>query len=398
VCDHHGVLDLLRRLLKRGPPTRITLPAPPPDEAQPALLLAAAAGQLGSDTLAHVLARGPVPEAELAWCITRLCGLFHAGTRPLRSLTAQGITFTRTGEPVILAKNLDGHRDPLRALSPELVRGLPTDARTDVFSLARVLFDAVSGQALFAGESDFEQLRQVRDAVLPPRPAAMSTGMYEVLQRALSAEPGQRLRDPAALGQALAPLTTASAGREFARRIARHQAAAGSAPPVAARKDEESRIVGLLHDGGEPARLVYADWLEEHGRGVEAQWVRVETRMQTLPPVEQRACLAQLRALQVSADFLVKVSRPAIEGCPVRLGLRCPLTWSALTPTAREDVRACDACGRQVHSCTTVEQAAQLSEADQCVALDPSLLRTEDDLQVVRTGVVGQAVSFAWTR
>jgi eukaryotic-like serine/threonine-protein kinase len=54
-------------------------------------------------------------------------------------------------------------------MSPEQVRGLPLDKRSDIFSLGIVLYEQLTGERLFVGESDFSTLEKVRNVeILPP--------------------------------------------------------------------------------------------------------------------------------------------------------------------------------------------------------------------------------------
>ncbi|MDX2092405.1 MAG: protein kinase [Kofleriaceae bacterium] len=54
-------------------------------------------------------------------------------------------------------------------MSPEQVRGLPSDRRSDVFSCGIVLYELLTGERLFVGESDFSTLEKVRNVeILPP--------------------------------------------------------------------------------------------------------------------------------------------------------------------------------------------------------------------------------------
>jgi hypothetical protein len=54
-------------------------------------------------------------------------------------------------------------------MSPEQVRGLPVDRRSDVFACGIVLYELLTGERLFVGESDFSTLEKVRNVeILPP--------------------------------------------------------------------------------------------------------------------------------------------------------------------------------------------------------------------------------------
>ncbi len=54
-------------------------------------------------------------------------------------------------------------------MSPEQVRGLPVDRRSDIFSMGIVIYELLTGERLFAGESDFSTLEKVRNVdILPP--------------------------------------------------------------------------------------------------------------------------------------------------------------------------------------------------------------------------------------
>ncbi|RME21709.1 MAG: serine/threonine protein kinase, partial [Deltaproteobacteria bacterium] len=54
-------------------------------------------------------------------------------------------------------------------MSPEQVRGLPLDGRSDLFTVGTLLYEMVTLKRLFLGESDFSTLEKVRNAdVVPP--------------------------------------------------------------------------------------------------------------------------------------------------------------------------------------------------------------------------------------
>src|SRR6187549_3078680 len=80
-------------------------------------------------------------------------------------------------------------------MSPEQVRGLPVDRRADVFSCGIVLYEMLTGERLFVGESDFSTLEKVRNVEIPP-PTTYNIKIPEELERivlrALARDVGQR--------------------------------------------------------------------------------------------------------------------------------------------------------------------------------------------------------------
>ncbi|HUJ59444.1 MAG TPA: protein kinase, partial [Kofleriaceae bacterium] len=55
-------------------------------------------------------------------------------------------------------------------MSPEQVRGLPLDRRSDLFALGTMLYECLTGERLFQGETDFSTLEKVRNVdIQPPR-------------------------------------------------------------------------------------------------------------------------------------------------------------------------------------------------------------------------------------
>jgi serine/threonine protein kinase len=76
-------------------------------------------------------------------------------------------------------------------MSPEQVRGLPIDRRSDIFAVGVILYEMLTGERLFVGESDFSTLEKVRNADVPmPRQfnPNISAGLEKVLMKALAGE------------------------------------------------------------------------------------------------------------------------------------------------------------------------------------------------------------------
>src|SRR5262245_47349165 len=55
-------------------------------------------------------------------------------------------------------------------MSPEQVRGLPLDRRSDIFAIGTMLYECLTGERLFQGETDFSTLEKVRNVdIAAPR-------------------------------------------------------------------------------------------------------------------------------------------------------------------------------------------------------------------------------------
>ncbi len=67
-------------------------------------------------------------------------------------------------------------------MSPEQVRGLPLDRRSDIFAIATILYELLTAERLFLGESDFATLEKVRNVDVPP-PSKVVQGCPEAIEK-----------------------------------------------------------------------------------------------------------------------------------------------------------------------------------------------------------------------
>ncbi|HZW87477.1 MAG TPA: protein kinase, partial [Myxococcaceae bacterium] len=80
---------------------------------------------------------------------------------------------------------------------PEQIRGLPLDRRSDVFAIGVCLYELLTGERLFVGESDFQVLEKVRKAeVLPPSTynRKIPEALERIVLKALAKDPADRFQ------------------------------------------------------------------------------------------------------------------------------------------------------------------------------------------------------------
>jgi len=82
-------------------------------------------------------------------------------------------------------------------MSPEQARGKPVDKRADIWSFGVVLFEMLTGERLFSGETVSDVLAAVltREPDWKAIPPATPTGLSRLLRRCLERDPKRRLHD-----------------------------------------------------------------------------------------------------------------------------------------------------------------------------------------------------------
>ncbi len=135
------------------------------------------------------------------------------------------------------------------------------------------------------------------------------------------------------------------------------------------------------------ARLVYADWLDEHDgllAQVKASYLRLDASVAELPdgdPARDKLILAMRKLAEtLPVAWKTAVSRLPLENCELDWEFTCPKKWEQLTPTDDPTVRHCTACQKSVHYCETISKAKETVWAGECVVVDLQVLRRPGDL------------------
>jgi serine/threonine-protein kinase len=90
-------------------------------------------------------------------------------------------------------------------MAPEMVVEMRADQRSDLFSLGTVMYEMLTGERLFSGDTTPEILERVVTAPIPrarEHNPAVPEGVQAILDRALERHPGRRFVSAAAMGEA----------------------------------------------------------------------------------------------------------------------------------------------------------------------------------------------------
>ncbi|MBI3695504.1 MAG: protein kinase [Acidobacteria bacterium] len=151
--------------------------------------------------------------------------LAHAHERGIlhRDLKSSNVIVTPDGRAKVLdfglakraaekqgeATRTQGLTDPgtvvgtLHYMAPEVLRGEPADARSDLWALGVMLYEMLSGRLPFAGKTAFETSSAILRESPAPLPGHVPAGLRIIIQRCLAKEPGERYQQAGELRAAL---------------------------------------------------------------------------------------------------------------------------------------------------------------------------------------------------
>ena len=206
-------------------------------------------------------------------------------------------------------------------MSPEQLRGGPTDARSDIWALGIVLYEMITGGLPFKGHTGYELSATILSQPPPVLPTQVPAGLRSTIQRCLAKNPQERYQHA---GEVAAALEAASSSPPTpAVRPRRRKAEA----PAAIRS---LAVLPLEDHSAEPGKEYFADGMTEALIGALAKIgaLRVTSRTSVMQFKGIRRPLKEIaRALKVDA---------IVEGSVLRAGDRVRITAQLIQ--ARTDV------------------------------------------------------------
>jgi serine/threonine protein kinase len=183
----------------------------------------------GIDLAAMLKRDGPLPPSVAAWIVAQVASALdaaHADGLVHRDVKPSNILITGLGQSMPFAYLIDfgiaraadgtsvatstGTIGTLAYLAPERIGGAPGDHRVDIYSLACVLYECLTGRQPFTGEMVAVMWAQLNK--VPPLPTAarpgIPGGLDGITTRGLAKDPGDRYRTAGELGAAALAATT----------------------------------------------------------------------------------------------------------------------------------------------------------------------------------------------
>ena len=177
--------------------------------------------------LGELVPAGGMPADEVIRCGMQIAqALAHAHEHGIvhRDLKAQNVIVTAAGQVKLIdfgiampirpvagedvtraqaAPAATGPVGTLAYMAPEVLRGEPASASSDIWSLGVLLYELASGNQPFGGVTQTDVVSAIMKDSAAPLPAKISPALRGVIQRCLMKEPAQRYRHAAAVEAAL---------------------------------------------------------------------------------------------------------------------------------------------------------------------------------------------------
>lgn len=189
---------------------------------------------LEGETLRERLNRGAIPvrkAIEIATQIAQALSAAHERGIVHRDLKPENIFLTKEGHTKLLDFGLSKEQETgpgagvtvtsaqttpgtvmgtVGYMSPEQVRGLPADHRSDIFSFGTVLYEMLAGKRAFTGGSSVETMHAILNAEPPEidtTTARIPPGLEKIVRHCMEKDPADRFQSARDLTFALAALS-----------------------------------------------------------------------------------------------------------------------------------------------------------------------------------------------
>lgn len=191
-------------------------------------------------------------------------------------------------------------------MAPEQIRGEPVDQRSDVFSMGVVLWEALTGERLFARDNDFLICHAVIDDPIPPVTASypeLPPAIDAVVGAALERNPARRFPTIRMFGNELRRVADAVGGALDSAALAELVLSLGARELA-----ERASLVGSVNAPAGPSPVIDAGETIPDGHSVISDTHSVQLRDQAVPLARSPRRYWWLAVLVVAAGLGVGVA------------------------------------------------------------------------------------------
>jgi len=228
---------------------------------------------------------GLAVETVLRYGVQVADGLAHAHGRSIihRDLKGANIVVTPEGRAKILDFGIAAHvpvvdieaatrsqvsltdagtvAGTLPYMAPEVLRGEPADARSDIWSLGVLLYELTTGDLPFGGVTGFELTSAILRDPPKPWPSRVPAELRAVLDRCLAKEPGQRYQRASEVRVALETLQAGT--KPMATRRQPRRSASATRRRARSREIRSLAVLPLENLSRDPEQEYFVDGMTE---------------------------------------------------------------------------------------------------------------------------------------